>query len=142
MRRMSIRRELDPTSDRALYKQLADILREEIQAGRLAPGDHLPSEGRLAQEYELGRDTVRDALWLLRSEGLIDTVSGLGSRVRTPRETTAVMPDPGTDVVARAPTEAERRRLGISEGVPVLVAVVDGRERLLPADRTVIRIPG
>jgi len=42
---------------------------------------------------------------------------------------------------ARMPTPDERRRLRLDEGVPVLVVVEGGRERVLPADRTEIEIP-
>ena len=64
-----------------LYQQLALILREKIQSGELAPRDRLPSEPYLMQEHGLARDTVRHALDILRSEGLIQTFAGRGTFV-------------------------------------------------------------
>jgi GntR family transcriptional regulator len=69
----------DPTP---LYDQLAAILRRQIEAGELAPGQLLPSEGQLQQEHEVGRSTVRRALGILRDEGLVVTITARGTFVR------------------------------------------------------------
>jgi GntR family transcriptional regulator len=63
------------------YAQLAAILRERIRGGELAPGDPVPSETELEQEYELARGTIRKAIAVLRDEGLIVTTKGKGSWV-------------------------------------------------------------
>lgn len=65
---------------------LADHLRQEILAGRLAEGSALPVERTLAASVGLGRQTVRDALRVLEIEGLIVTRPGRagGSFVRRP----------------------------------------------------------
>ncbi|MGW0180079.1 winged helix-turn-helix domain-containing protein, partial [Nocardia sp. NPDC003345] len=60
-------------------RQVADILRHQILAG--AFGDTLPSEHRLATEHETSRNTVREALALLRDEGLIARAPRVGTRV-------------------------------------------------------------
>lgn len=135
------RRRVDLTSDRPAYRQLADILRDEITSGRLQPGDSLPSEYRLAQEYEIGRDTVRDAFSVLRSEGLIETTRGRPSRVRAPRRLHTITAESGTQVTSRMPTEDERKRLGMVEGVPILVVTADTGLRIYPADSTVVEVP-
>ena len=57
-RRMTI----DQASFEPVYRQLARILREQIQAGQLLPGAALPSEASLSQNFGVGRDAVRDAL--------------------------------------------------------------------------------
>jgi len=73
---------IDPTGDRAVYKQIADLLRAAIMSGELAPGAQLPSEQELVDEHGVARGTVRQAITLLRGEGLVDVVRGLGSFVR------------------------------------------------------------
>lgn len=133
------RRQVDPDDDRAVYKQLADILREQILTGALAPDSRLPSEQHLGQAHHIGRDSVRDALGILRSEGLIVTASGVGSRVRAPAPRTVVQLRPGEEATARMPTPAERRRLKMAEGIPVLVVSRGGREDLHAANLTVIK---
>ena len=75
-------RPLDPTSDRSRYRQIADHLREAINAGEIAPGEQLPSERELMEQYDAARGTARQAISLLRSEGLIETEHGKGAFVR------------------------------------------------------------
>jgi GntR family transcriptional regulator len=73
---------IDPTADRAVYKQIADLLRAAMTSGELAPGAQLPSEQELVDEHGVARGTVRQAITLLRSEGLVDVERGRGSFVR------------------------------------------------------------
>ncbi len=47
-----------------------------ILSGRLAPGAQLPSEKDLTEQFELSRITIRDALRVLESEGLIEIKVG------------------------------------------------------------------
>jgi len=55
----------------ALYYQLELLLREQIESGWLKPGDSLPSENALAEEFKVSRITVRRALDRLEEDGLI-----------------------------------------------------------------------
>ena len=73
---------IDPASDRAVYKQIADHLRAAIARGRLREGDQLPSEAQLMAHYGVARMTVRNALRLLQDEGLITAEHGRGVYVR------------------------------------------------------------
>jgi GntR family transcriptional regulator len=70
------------TRGEALYKQLADTLREAIAAGEYPPGSLLPSEAVLGQRYGLSRPTIRNAITALRSEGLVTVQHGRGTVVR------------------------------------------------------------
>src|SRR5439155_13081640 len=54
--------ELDRNSFVPLYRQLADILRRQIETGVRQPGELLPSEPRLGQRYDIGTLTVRHAI--------------------------------------------------------------------------------
>jgi GntR family transcriptional regulator len=58
-------------------------LRGEILAGRLGPGERLPSEHELAAEYETSRPTVRRAIAVLRGDGLVVSEQGRGAFVRS-----------------------------------------------------------
>jgi GntR family transcriptional repressor for pyruvate dehydrogenase complex len=60
-----------PISRRKTYELVAERLLEEIGAGRLKPGDPLPTERELTQAYGVGRSSVREALRMLESQGLI-----------------------------------------------------------------------
>jgi len=73
---------IDHASDRAVYKQIADQLREAIAKGRLREGAQLPSEKQLMDHYGVARMTVRNALRILQDEGLTTAEHGRGVYVR------------------------------------------------------------
>jgi len=72
---------IDQYSEVPLYKQLAAILRGQIEAGQFSRLDPLPGEATLEQQYEVSRDTVRRAIALLRDEGLVFTLPQRGTYV-------------------------------------------------------------
>lgn len=63
------------------YIQLYSFLREQITAKVLSPGSRLPTETEIAAEHQLSRQTVRQALELLRRDGFIYSIQGSGSFV-------------------------------------------------------------
>lgn len=71
----------DPLSPVPRYRQVAQILREQIEAGQLQPDRPIPSEAQLVGEYGIARHTARAAVRLLREWGLVQTVPGLGTYV-------------------------------------------------------------
>jgi GntR family transcriptional regulator len=73
---------IDPTSDRPIYRQIADQLRAAIREGRYAEGDLLPSETALAETYKVSRMTARQAIDVLKVEGLVESEHGRGVFVR------------------------------------------------------------
>jgi GntR family transcriptional regulator len=64
-----------------LYQQVADQVRALIESGQLSPGDLLPSETDLMSTYAASRPTVRKAMQTLRTNGLVVTEHGRGTRV-------------------------------------------------------------
>jgi GntR family transcriptional regulator len=72
---------VDRWTTEPIYKQLAAIFRAKIKSGELKPGDQLPSEPRLVQEYGVARDTARAAIRMLRDEKLVITLPGRGTFV-------------------------------------------------------------
>ena len=73
---------IDPADPRAVYQRIADDFRTQILSGDLGPGSPLPSEAELVRQYGSSRGPVRQAINLLRSEGLIDSHQGRGVFVR------------------------------------------------------------
>lgn len=67
-----------------LYQRLADSLRQEIVDGVRRPGDQLPSENVIAEEYGLAPGTARQALAKLVGEGILERFHGKGTFVRRP----------------------------------------------------------
>lgn len=72
---------VDPYSPVPLYRQIADLIMSMIKSGEYAPGDQLPSESRLSQEYGVSRLTARSAYRYLREQGAVVTAQGRGSFV-------------------------------------------------------------
>src|SRR5450631_3760721 len=65
-----VRRRLDQ-SEQPLYVALSSLLRAEITQGRWAAGVQLPTIAELSQRYSVARVTIRQALGVLSSAGLI-----------------------------------------------------------------------
>ena len=61
------------------YHTLKELLKNDILSGVYQPGDKMPSENQLVQEYDLSRHTVRKALSILEEEGYIIAVHGKGT---------------------------------------------------------------
>ena len=59
-------------------QDIVQQIKTKIFAGNLAPGDRLPSEKELAEQFGLSRITVRDALRILESQGLVTIKVGAG----------------------------------------------------------------
>lgn len=65
------------------YIEIADDLRAKIAAGQLADDGKLPSERKLTEMYGAARNTIRDAIQILRAEDVIETRRGSGIFLRT-----------------------------------------------------------
>ena len=65
------------------YAEIADELRRRIEAGVYAKTGKLPSERVLTEEFDAARNTVRDALQLLRVDDLIESRGGSGVYLRS-----------------------------------------------------------
>ena len=123
------------------YLRFADVLRDQIELGIYGPGEQFPTEGALAHTYGLGRDIVRQALSVLRAEGLVSTRRGLPSIVRRRVATRVIYLGVDDTLVGRMPTRAERESLGLDEGVPLIeVQRADGRVDLYPGDEFEVAI--
>jgi GntR family transcriptional regulator len=64
-----------------MYRQIAEDLRRQIEDGELAPGGQLRTELELRERYNASRNTVRDAIKLLITRGLVETRPGQGTFV-------------------------------------------------------------
>lgn len=64
------------------YREIADDIRKCIESGSCSTGSRLPTENEYSKAYKASRQTIRDALAVLRSEGLIYQIQGSGTYVR------------------------------------------------------------
>ena len=72
-------------SQKPMYRQIADTLREQISSGELKPGDALPTESALQEMFSVSRVTIRQALKRLTEEQIIESIQGSGSYVKEER---------------------------------------------------------
>lgn len=118
-----------------LYVQIAESLLERIESGELKPGDRLSSERELSEVLGVNRMTVRRALQVVESRGLLIRRQGDGTYVAAPkieRQASRLVPftrgmrrrgySPGARVITceRRPVEASvARELGLLVSAPV-----------------------
>ncbi|MDX9863305.1 MAG: GntR family transcriptional regulator [Anaerolineaceae bacterium] len=76
---------LDRSSYTPLYQQIGEALRLRIEKGELIPGDRIPSENELIDQYHVSRNTVRLAISSLIVDGLVYRVKGRGTYVAAER---------------------------------------------------------
>ncbi|MBT7857970.1 MAG: GntR family transcriptional regulator [Nitrospinaceae bacterium] len=108
-----------PIKDHSIpfYYQLMKMLRRRIEQGELAPGDKLPKEMDLAKSFGVSRVTLRQALSILESDGLLDRERGHGtfiSKTLPKHQKTKLTGIIGQDV----PGDGERLLLSIDEMMP------------------------
>ena len=78
------------------FDDVLDQLREAILSGRIRPGERLPGERQLCEEFGVGRPTLREALRSLEAVGMIEVRPGKGggSYAVTPRSPPSATPSP------------------------------------------------
>jgi len=112
---------IQAVSSQRLYRQIADQLAELIRRGEFKPGDRLPSERDLSQQFDVSRASVREALIALEIDGLVDVRVGLGVFVNAApaaNSQTAALAEPGPFEVlsARYLLEGETAALAARNG--------------------------
>ena len=64
-----------------LYLQVASVMRQRINSGHWAEGERISTLEELEEEFGLARVTIRQAIELLRAEGLLQAQQGRGTFV-------------------------------------------------------------
>jgi GntR family transcriptional regulator len=69
---------IDPKSPTPIFRQIADQLRQAVDAGVHKPGEMLPSQRVLAIEIKVNPNTIQRAYEALEREGIVETRRGVG----------------------------------------------------------------
>lgn len=125
-----------PRSTMQQHLKITEYLRAQIERGDLKPGDLLPSEAEMCEQFNTSRGPVRQAIAALRSEGVISSGRGRRSVVLSSSKAETfddiisithwarnigIDPDQETLWMARRPAPANAARaLRIQEGDPVI----------------------
>lgn len=81
-----------PIKPKKVSAQIAEQIRASILAGEFAPGDKLPPERELAEMFGVSRPSVREALNVLSSSGLVMSYQGGGTIIKSLVETSSANP--------------------------------------------------
>ena len=152
---------VDRTSGLPVYRQVAATITERIDAGTYPPGTLIPSERDLGDEFRVSRVTVRQAIGLLRTQGVVVVEHGRGvfvaptrqiqrlararlSRTSRDRDSAAFMAD--ASMSGFAPTVATRVSFEEADTrVSTLLEIEPGtavtvRSRVMSADGDVVQL--
>lgn len=72
---------IDLKAGAPIFEQVLYAARKAILSGELKPGDSFPSVREIAGHLRINPNTVQKALTALKTEGLVETVPGIGNRV-------------------------------------------------------------
>ncbi|CAB3930977.1 FadR/GntR family transcriptional regulator [Achromobacter insolitus] len=123
---------LQATAVTRLYRVIADRIAGRIRAGEFPRGARLPSERELAEQLQVSRASIREALIALEIEGYVDVRVGTGVFVTAAREAAAAgYPAAGQDGIgpfdlleARMLIEPECAGMAAQHGSPAQIAAI------------------
>lgn len=75
------------------YQQVLARIEDDLRAGRLAPGGRLPAERALAERYRVARSSVREAVKVLETLGMVRAQTGSG-----PEAGMVLISEPGASI--------------------------------------------
>ncbi|WP_204903013.1 FadR/GntR family transcriptional regulator [Microbulbifer mangrovi] len=122
-------------SGRNLTQQLVHTLGETIASGRYQPGDGLPSEASLCEEYGISRSATREAIKMLTAKGLISSRPRQGIRVQSRARWNLFDPDVLDWILRASPSlemlrEFMQLRKAIEKEAAALAAAEQDRDRI------------
>ena len=103
--------EIDRSLPIPVYYQLKILILKQIEQGKLQPGDKVPTEEELCNEYDISRTPVRQALLELVSDGMLTRRAGMG---------TFVAAKEGSKVVLRVVVSDKRWQWPLEEAARLL----------------------
>lgn len=80
------------TNAALLYRKVENEIRRQIETGVLKPGDRIPSEAKLGEQFGVSRVTVRNAISNLVKEGILVRLQGKGTYVLSKPEENVMRP--------------------------------------------------
>jgi len=96
---------IEPIRRSRLYQDIVSQIEALLERGELHPGDQLPAERALAEQFQVSRASVREALRSLELLGIVETHAGGGTFVR--RTVPEDLARPLSNLIARGHTIAD-----------------------------------
>ncbi|WP_163268895.1 FadR/GntR family transcriptional regulator [Chelativorans alearense] len=116
--------ELFPKIDRPrrLPDEIAKNISSAIEAGQLKPGDRLPTEQSLSDQFGVARTVVREAISLLKYDGVIQARQGVGAFVTEARQRSAFRISPACFEKRKQLVQLLQLRTGVQADASALAA--------------------
>ncbi|MFV8871620.1 transcriptional regulator ExuR [Serratia fonticola] len=110
------------TETRRLYQQLAAELKRRIEGGVYPVGEKLPAERYIAEEMNVSRTVVREAIIMLEVEGYVEVRKGSGIHVISNQQKHLVVPGESLEFATSGPFELLQARQLIESNIAELAA--------------------
>lgn len=107
---------------RRLPDEVAVSIIGAIEGGQLMPGDRLPTEAELSKRFGVARTVVREAISLLRYDGIVDSRRGVGAFVTDASQRSAFRISPACFEKRKQIVQLLQLRTGVQAGASALAA--------------------
>lgn len=118
-----------------LYEHIARTLEQAIEVGRYKPGDRLPSERELSEEFGVSRPVIREAIIVLEMRGLVRRRQGAGVYVAA-----KVPPNAAASDDADGPFEVTEARRLLEGEIAALAATAASDQQIVEMEAIIDRI--
>lgn len=115
---------------RRLPDEVAQSIMSAISDGSLKPGDKLPSEAEMAANFNVARTVIREAISLLKFDGMVDSRRGVGAFVANREERTSFRISPACFEKRLEIVKLLQLRTSVQSGAVALAAELRSDEQL------------
>ncbi|WP_299997854.1 transcriptional regulator ExuR [uncultured Cedecea sp.] len=122
---------MELNSEQRLYQQVAARLKERLEGGVYPVGDKIPAERLIAEEMNVSRTVVREAIIMLEVEGYVDVRKGSGIHVISNRQNNVILAPGNLEFANCGPFELLQARQLIESNVAEFAATQATKEDIL-----------
>ena len=125
---------------RRLPDEVAVSIIGAIESGQLKPGDRLPTEAELSRRFGVARTVVREAISLLRYDGMVDSRRGVGAFVSDATQRSSFRISPACFEKRKQIVQLLQLRTGVQAGASALAAATRTSKQMRRIDTTYERM--
>lgn len=115
---------------RRLPDEVAVSITGAIESGQLQPGDRLPTEAELSSRFGVARTVVREAISLLRYDGMVDSRRGVGAFVTDASQRSSFRISPACFEKRKQIVQLLQLRTGVQAGASALAAETRSKDQM------------
>jgi DNA-binding FadR family transcriptional regulator len=119
-----------------LPDEVASSISGAIETGALKPGDRLPTEAELSERFGVARTVIREAVSLLRYDGVVDSRRGVGAFVTNVTQRSAFRISPACFEKRKQIVQLLQLRTGVQAGASALAATMRSADQMGEIERT------